>query len=220
LVWSMEQLIRDIPVVTRAYMTGALVTTAACALDFISPFSLYLNFSLVFYKLQFWRLVTNFLFFGARFSHDFLFHMFFLVRYSRALEEGAFRGRTADFLFMVLFGALVMLILAPLIGLQFLGSSLTFMMVYIWARANPFGRMHFLGLFTFTAPFLPWVLLSFSLLLGGDFVVDAVGIFTGHLYYFIRHVYPRMLPSRPNLLATPGLIENFFDNAADDFHEQ
>jgi hypothetical protein len=28
--------------------------------------------------LQFWRLITNFLFFGASFSLDFVFHMFFL----------------------------------------------------------------------------------------------------------------------------------------------
>jgi hypothetical protein len=35
---------------------------------------------------------------------DFLFHMFFLARYCRLLEEGSFRGRTADFLYMLVFG--------------------------------------------------------------------------------------------------------------------
>lgn len=37
---------------------------------------------------------------------DFVFHMFFLVKYSKALEEGSFRGRSADFLWMLLFGVL------------------------------------------------------------------------------------------------------------------
>ena len=32
--------------------------------------------------------------------------MFFLARYCRLLEEGSFRGRTADFLYMLLFGPL------------------------------------------------------------------------------------------------------------------
>ena len=37
---------------------------------------------------------------------DFVFHMFFLVKYSKSLEEGSFRGRSADFLWMLLFGGL------------------------------------------------------------------------------------------------------------------
>jgi len=136
--------------------------------------------------------------------------MFFLVRYSRALEEGSFRGRTADFFYMVLFGAILMTFVAPFINLHFLGSSLTFMMVYVWGRRNPFGRMHFLGLFTFTAPYLPWVLLSFSLLLGNDVIVDVLGIAVGHLYYFLEDVYPRMIPSRKRLLKTPHFLELLF----------
>lgn len=35
---------------------------------------------------------------------DFLFHMFFLIKYSKALEEGSFRGKSADFFWMLLFG--------------------------------------------------------------------------------------------------------------------
>jgi Derlin-2/3 len=37
----------------------------------------------------------------------------------------------------------------------FVGNSLAFMTVYIWSRRNRFARMNFLGLFTFTAPYLP-----------------------------------------------------------------
>ena len=33
-----------------------------------------------------------------------MFHMFFLVKYCKMLEEGSFRGRSADFLWMLLFG--------------------------------------------------------------------------------------------------------------------
>ena len=97
----------DIPIVSRLYLTFSFVTTAACALDLVSPFSLYFNYKLIVDKGQFWRLFTNFFFFGM-FSVDFLFHMYFLVRYSRLLEDGYFRGRTADFLFMLLVGATIM----------------------------------------------------------------------------------------------------------------
>jgi len=209
----------EIPPVTRTYMAGAFLTTAACALDLISPFSLYFSSKLIFYKLQVWRLLTNFFFFGAKFSLDFLFHMFFVVRYSRALEEGSFRGRTADFFYMVFFGATIMTIIAPFVNLQFLGSSLTFMLVYVWGRRNPFGRMHFLGLFTFTAPYLPWVLLAFSLLLGNEVVVDLLGIAVGHVYYFLEDVYPRMVPSRVRLLKTPRFLELLFATPEEEFQE-
>jgi len=206
----LEQLVRDVPPITRTYMTGAFLTTTACALDLISPFSLYLNFRMIIYKMQVWRLVTNFLFFGARFSLDFLFHMFFLARYCNALEETSFRGRTADFAYMVLFSATVMTLMAPILHLQFLGSSLTFTMVYVWARRNPLGRVNFLGIFNFTAPYLPWVLLAFSMLLGSDGVVDLVGIVVGHLYFFLEDVYPRMTPTNIRLLKTPRFLELLF----------
>lgn len=58
---------------------------------------------LVGHEWQVWRVFTNFFFFGS-IGLDFFFHMFFLVRYCRLLEDGCFRGRTADFLYMILFG--------------------------------------------------------------------------------------------------------------------
>jgi Derlin-2/3 len=42
--------------------------------------------------------------------------------------------------------------------------------------------------------------------LGGDGVVDLVGIGVGHLYYFLEDVYPRMLPTRTRLLKTPHFM--------------
>jgi len=207
---SVEQWLREIPLITRCYMLGALCTTAACWLDLISPYSLYFSKEAIVDKFQFWRLITNFFFFGDKPTLDFLFHMFFLVRYSRALEESSFRGRTGDFFWMILFGGTLMNLAAPFINILFLGSSLTFMMVYVWGRRNPFSRLNFLGLFTFTAPYLPWVLLSFSVLLGNDGSVDTLGIAVGHLYYFLEDVYPKMVPNRMRLLKTPRIIELFF----------
>ena len=55
--------------------------------------------------------MTNFLYFG-NIGVDFIFHMFFLVRYCRLLEEGSFRGRTADFFYCFLFGAVILTVSA------------------------------------------------------------------------------------------------------------
>ena len=135
---------------------------------------------------------------------DFLFHMFFLARYCRLLEEGAFRGRTADFLYMLLVGAALLTCVAPFVHIQFLGSSLAFMLVYVWGRRNAQVNMSFLGLFNFSAPYLPWVLLAFSYVLGSSPLVDILGIGAGHTYYYLADVYPRLSGRHP--LATPRLL--------------
>ncbi|KAL3773334.1 hypothetical protein ACHAW5_010011 [Stephanodiscus triporus] len=185
----------EIPVISRLYFTGAFLTTAGCALDIISPFSLYFNFDLIFHQGQIWRLITTYLFFGM-FSIDFLFHMYFLVRYCRSLEEGDFRGRTAHFVMMIIFGVTFMTLVAPFVSVHFLGSSLSFMMVYVWGRRNEDMRMSFLGVFTFNAPYLPWVMLAFSMLLGHNVTIDVIGILVGHTYYFLEYVYPAVAEIR------------------------
>lgn len=125
------------------------------------------------------------------------------------LEEGSFRGRTADFVFMFLFGGLLMTvsflwmtwhegqmtavkkgrilsticfisltalqIFGTFVSLVFLGQAFTIMLVYVWSRRNPNVRMNFFGLLNFQAPFLPWVLMGFSLLLGNSIIVDLLG---------------------------------------------
>mmetsp|Transcript_3684 Transcript_3684/g.10393 ORF Transcript_3684/g.10393 Transcript_3684/m.10393 type:complete len:244 (-) Transcript_3684:452-1183(-) len=201
----MEEL-QALPTVTRGYMSAALLTTVGCTLELITPLSLYFNPKLIMAG-EVWRLITNFMYFGS-FGIDFIFHMFFLLKYCKSLEEGSFRGRTADFLWMLLLGGALMSAAAPYVEVQFLGSSLTFMMVYVWARRHQYVTMSLLGLFTFTAPYLPWVLLGFSLVLGNRPVVDLLGIGAGHLYYFLEDVYPRMTGRRP--LKTPGFVRALF----------
>ncbi|KAG1673089.1 hypothetical protein FOA52_013159 [Chlamydomonas sp. UWO 241] len=201
----MDELL-NLPCVTRAYVSLALATSGACTLEIISPLNLYLNPRLIMAG-EVWRVATNFLYFGAL-GIDLVFHMFFLLKYCKSLEEGSFRGRSADFLWMLLLGGGLMSVVAPYAGVQFLGSSLTFMMVYVWARRHQYVSMSLLGIFTFTAPFLPWVLLGFSVVLGHSPVVDLLGIGAGHVYYFLEDVYPRMSGRRP--LRTPGLLRALF----------
>mmetsp|Transcript_11759 Transcript_11759/g.20937 ORF Transcript_11759/g.20937 Transcript_11759/m.20937 type:complete len:244 (+) Transcript_11759:251-982(+) len=196
-----------LPLVTRGYVTMAFLTTAACALEIITPYNVYYNTKLIFSKGEVWRLFTNFFFFG-NLGLDFVFHMFFLLKYCKSLEEGSFRGRSADFLWMLLFGGILLTGIAPFVNIQFLGSSLTFMMVYVWGRRHQYVNLSFLGIFTFTAPYLPWVLLVFSLMLGSSPLVDLLGMAAGHAYYFLEDVYPRMTGRRP--LKTPGILRALF----------
>lgn len=73
----------------------------------------------------------------------------------------------------------VALTLAQLLGflgsLFFLGQALMAMLVYVWSRRSPQVRVNFFGLLNFQAPFLPWALMGFSMLLGNSVLTDLLG---------------------------------------------
>ncbi|PKK23590.1 derlin 2 [Columba livia] len=191
-----------------------LIIAVIKQLELITPFQLYFNPELIFKHFQVWRLITNYLFFGPV-GFNFLFNMIFLYRYCRMLEEGSFRGRTADFVFMFLFGGLLMTLFGLFVNLVFLGQAFTIMLVYVWSRRNPYVRMNFFGLLIFQAPFLPWVLMGFSLLLGNSIIVDLLGIAVGHIYFFLEDVFPNQ-PGGGRLLRTPSVLKAIFDTPEDD----
>jgi hypothetical protein len=110
---------------------------------------------------------------------------------------------------MFIFGGTLMIIMALFVNIVFLGSALTIMLVYVWSRRNPYVRMNFFGLLNFQAPYLPWVLFAFSLLLGNSVIVDLMGIIVGHVYYFLEDIFPREHGGF-RILKTPRFLYVFF----------
>ncbi|KAK0178561.1 hypothetical protein PV327_007439 [Microctonus hyperodae] len=204
----------QMPIITRAYTTACVLTTLAVQLDLVSPFQLYFNPILIVQQYQLWRLITTFLYFGT-IGFNFFFNMIFTYRYCRMLEEGPFRGKTADFVMMFMFGAVCMIIFAFFVNLLFLGHAFTLMLVYVWSRRTPFVRMNFFGLLNFHAPLLPWVLLGFSLLLGNVIWVDLIGMAVGHMYYFAEDVFPHQRGGF-RILKTPHILKKLFDEHPED----
>ena len=93
--------------------------------------------------------------------------------------------------------------------MHFLGPSLTFMIVYVWSRRNRDANMNFLGFMHFRAPFLAWVLLGFTLMMGnfGAVMTDAVGMGVGHLYFYLKDIFPNPPGrTRPDVLKTPRFL--------------
>ncbi|XP_014901882.1 derlin-2-like isoform X2 [Poecilia latipinna] len=177
---SLTQEYFQIPLVTRTYTTACVLTTAAVQLQVISPFQLYFNPDLIISRYQIWRLITSFFFFGSL-GFGFLFNIIFLLQ-----------------------------LLGLFANIFFLGQAFITMLVYVWSKRNPLIRMNFLGLLTFQAPLLPWVLMGCSLLLGNPVTADVLGIGVGHLYYFLEDVFPNQ-PGGRKLLTTPDLLRVMFD---------
>ncbi|KAI9855023.1 MAG: hypothetical protein M1824_006467 [Vezdaea acicularis] len=187
--FPLESWFYELPLCTRTWTLLTLLTSLAVQCKFLTPFQLFYSPRAVFHKHQYWRLITTFLYFGPL-SLDLIFHVFFLQRYSRLLESSSGRS-PASFSWLLLYATCMLLLVSPIISQPFLGSPLSNTLVYIWSRRNPETRLSFLGLVTFTAPYLPWVLMGFSLVVHGTLPRDEMlGIVVGHVWYFFNDVYP------------------------------
>ncbi|CAD7943489.1 unnamed protein product [Amoebophrya sp. A25] len=191
------------PPVTRAYVFLSSALMAACSLELLSPFQLYLNWHLVLQEFQIWRLFTCFLFFGT-FGLPFFWNAYVLVFYCASLEDMSFRGRPADFLWMLLSGSWMLLFIAYFFDASyFISGAMIDIMTYLWGRRNPHARVHVIFI-TVRAPYLPWALAFVSLLMGAPVQDHIYGIIVGHMYYFFEDVYPLMPTSKGfRLFATP-----------------
>ncbi|XP_020595105.1 derlin-1 [Phalaenopsis equestris] len=192
----------SLPPVTKAYGTLCLLTTAAFHLGLLNPYYIALHFPLVFSHFQVWRLITNFFFLG-KFSINFGIRLLMIARYGVQLENGPFDKRTADFLWMMIFGAFSLLALSavPWFSSPFLGIPMVFMLLYIWSREFPNAQVNIYGLVTLKAFYLPWAMLALDVLFGASPLPDLMGIIAGHLYYFLTVLHP--LAGGKNILKTP-----------------
>ena len=124
---------------------------------------------------------------------DLAFHVFFLQRYSRLLEQGS-GPSPAVFSWLLVYACTSLLAISSLTtSVPFLGSALSSTLVYIWSRRNPDTRLSFLGVLVFTAPYLPWVLMAFNMFMHGNIPKEEImGVIVGHIYYFFADVWPGM----------------------------
>ncbi|KAG6527847.1 derlin-1-like [Zingiber officinale] len=199
---SPAEFYNSLPPVSKAYGTLCFLTTAAFQLGLFDPVNIALIYHPVFTKFQIWRLLTNFFFLGP-FSINFGVRLLMIARYGVQLERGPFDKRTADFLWMMLFGAFILLVLSaiPFFWSPFLGTSMVFMLLYVWSREFPTAQINIYGLVNLRAFYLPWAMLMLDVIFGSRLMPSLLGIVTGHSYYFLTVLHP--LATGRNLLKTP-----------------
>lgn len=199
---SPAEFYHSLPPVSKAYGTLCLVATTAFQLGLYNPVHTALLYEDVFYRFQVWRLFTNFIFLG-KFSINFGIRLLMIARYGVQLEKGPFDRRTADFLWMMIFGAFTLLVLSaiPIFWSPFLGISLVFMLLYVWSREFPNAQINIYGLVSLKAFYFPWAMLALDVIFGSPLVPDLLGIIAGHLYYFLTVLHP--LAGGKNILKTP-----------------
>ncbi|KAJ3702292.1 hypothetical protein LUZ61_005997 [Rhynchospora tenuis] len=192
----------SLPPISKAYGTICFLTTALLQLGLLAPYHIALLYPLVFKNLQIWRLITPFFFLG-KFSINFGIRLLMIARYGVQLENGPFDKRTADFLWMMIFGAISLLGLSaiPFLWSPFLGVSMVSMLVYLWSREFPNAQINIYGLVNMKAFYFPWAMLALDVIFGSPILPNLLGIIVGHLYYFFSVLYP--LKTGRNPLKTP-----------------
>ncbi|RDB18002.1 Derlin-2 [Hypsizygus marmoreus] len=190
---GIEAWVTQIPPITRGWLALSVLTSLAVQCQLVTTLQLYYSPKSTFINGQLWRAVTTFFYFGP-ISLDFVFHLFFFMRYSRMLEESSFANHKADYFWLLFLSSIMLLTLSPLFNLPFLSSSLAFVPIYLWSRRHPSTPISLFGLFTITAPYLPVALVAFSWVLNGTWRAaagDLVGCAVGHVGWFMRDVWTR-----------------------------
>ncbi|TFK40791.1 Derlin [Crucibulum laeve] len=210
---GIEAWITQIPPITRGWLALSVLISLAVQCQLMTPLQLYYSPKSAFVNVQPWRAITTFFYFGS-ISLDFVFHLFFFMRYSRMLEESSFANRKADYFWLLLQSAVMLLALAPLFNLPFLSSSLAFVPIYLWSRRHPSTPISLFGLFTITAPYLPLALVAFSWVLSGTWKAaagDLVGCAVGHIGWFMRDVWTREMVGGPTVFSeAPTRLKRLF----------
>lgn len=201
-----------LPFVTKHWLTATVCVTVLANFGAISVGNLIWDYRALSEKFEVWRLVTPFLFAGG-FSFQMVILIFLLYQYSRQYESSSMfntggGGGTADYVFMMMFGMIGIVISGALLGLGVIFSqALVYYVLYIWSKRHPTAQSNLWG-FPIQANFLPFALLAINILMGNAFVHYLHGYAIGHIYYFIVDVVPKVYGK--TILTTPEFLISKF----------
>ncbi|XP_068178939.1 derlin-1 [Antennarius striatus] len=200
---------RSIPPITRTWFGASVAFPLIGVLGLVHFSNFLLIPELVFNRFQLWRPLTATFYFPTGFLY--LVNLYFLYQYSTRLETGVFDTRPADYVFMLLFNWICILITGLLINMRLLMIPLIMSVLYVWAQFNKDMIVTFWFGTRFKAHYLPWVILMFNFVIGGSFVNELTGNLVGHLYYFLMFKYPIDLGGR-SFISTPDILYRYFPN--------
>ncbi|XP_034031299.1 derlin-1-like [Thalassophryne amazonica] len=103
---------RSVPFITRFWFAGSVAVPLIGRFGLINPRHLILWPEYFFRRFQLWRPITSTLYFPVGPGTGFLYlvNLYFLYHYSTRLETGVFEGRPADYIFMLFFNWLCIVV--------------------------------------------------------------------------------------------------------------
>ncbi|KAK3855717.1 hypothetical protein Pcinc_037897 [Petrolisthes cinctipes] len=202
-----------LPLLSRQWFGGTVLLTLLGYVGILSLEWVLLDSYSLFSRFQIWRPVSALLCYplSPRNGLHFLFNLYHLYFYSTKLETTHFGGRTADYLFMLLFCWLCNVVASLMMGLYSLMDQMVMSVLYVWCQINRDVIIGFWFGTRFKAMYYPWVLLIFYTITQGRWLYELMGIAVGHLYFFLTFKYPLEFGGA-TLLHTPQFLYDFFPN--------
>lgn len=189
---SLDAWYSALPPVSKVILTSAFCMAIATTTGLAMGSTFVLDWGLVWGRFQLWRVVSCFMFLGP-FSMPFLFNFIFVTHYFPQLEK-EFNGKTAHFLWILMFAGVSFMVINYLLfhnGMGVLCLPLVFFVVYVFCRRHAEQKASVFGLFTVPLGLWPWFLLFLTALMGGSVVPQFLGMCVGHVYYFLDELYPK-----------------------------
>ena len=211
-----QQWFQSLPIVTRYWLAGSVVTTCAANFGALKVYSLVWHWTFVYEKFEVWRMLSSFLFVG-NFSFPTLLALMLLVQFSKQYEAGGpyntgAGGGTADYIFMLGLGMVGILLTYPFLLVYFpmypiFSRNLVFYVLYVWSKRNPTAPANIWG-FPMKAMYLPFAYVGLTVVMGNSWYDMAHGIIMGHFYYFLVDVVPIIYAK--DILHTPQFLIDTF----------
>ncbi|KAA0157283.1 hypothetical protein FNF29_00635 [Cafeteria roenbergensis] len=230
-----------LPLVTRVWVTVALIATIGSALGLVSLEYIRLDWESVIGRVHMWRLLTHAAFLG-KIGIAFLFNVFWLIKHSQQLENSPYppaggngKGTTADYAWMIILcifmlagvnGLIVLLGLGGIVPMwlfgwalgrgSLMGEALLSAMIWVWSRRFP-EEPTGVWMIKTRGFYLPWLILGFNLLMGGDPTPGVVGYFVGAVFVLLVDTLPNAAPDQwgalagKNVMHTPGFMYSLID---------
>jgi Derlin-1 len=204
---------KSVPQMTRYWFTGSVVLPLIARFGLISPQYLVLLFQPFLSKFQFWRPITALFYYpiSPQTGFSYLINLYFLYSYSSRLETSTFDGKPADYLFMLIFNWILLVLIGFAANIYMLMDPMILSVMYVWCQLNRETIVQFWFGTQFKAIYLPWVLVGFNLIVKGGGFIELLGIAIGHVYFFLMFKYPQDF-NGAQLLKTPDILYKYFPN--------
>jgi len=207
-----ESMLSEVPPVTRVLCGSSVIIHLLAYINFVTQYDVFFSFQLIFSKFQFWRLYTNLFYFGDEGLFTF-FQLMMLYRCSKRLEEHTFRNKTADYIYFLIIGVILMTCYGAVAGFTTHSRAFLTMLLYLWSRYNQNVVLLVFGFVPMKAPYITWFFVLFDILVGKSIAADLLGIVLGHAFYFFHDIYPKLpLSKGKQLLKTPALFEKMVNS--------
>ena len=204
--------------ITRYYITilfvTAIIATYLKSLQIVIYY-IYLDYKLVFYFFQIWRLFTNIFFIGG-FSTSFLFFVVMMYMHIQQVEKSAIVTRVyATFIMMIIY-LLIFLNIINLISFKVFGfppgftlaQQLLLAFIYVDSKREP-QKMLNLYFVPVKNAFYPYALIIFNIVSGGGIYDNIIGIIAGNIYYVMVDVLP--VTKNLKILKTPKFLVDLLE---------